>query len=208
MFRDPGYYLILLLFGTGVFGGVMIISNAASIGKGMYLLTPVAAALIVGFLAVANGSGRVFGGSLFDRLGENKVLACLYCLNLLSLLLLIFSRAKIAFVIAVIIVGFCYGACIATIASTINRRYGSRYFTANYAITFIAYSCLTYIAPRIAAGIQSANNGDFTKAFYIAAGVAVIGLGAVTIRIVSGSRKAREKQSALGTEKSTGQARP
>lgn len=189
MFLDPGYYLILLLFGAGVFGGVMIISSAASIAKGMYLLPPVAASLIVGLIAVANGSGRVLGGSLFDKLGENRVLIVLYTVNLLSLLLLVFIKTQIAFAIAAILIGFCYGACIATIASTINKRYGSKYFTANYAITFIAYSCLTYIAPRVAAGIQSANHGDFTKAFYIAAAVSIVGLVAVTIRNIYASRK-------------------
>jgi OFA family oxalate/formate antiporter-like MFS transporter len=54
--------------------------------------------------------------------------------------------------------------------------HGVKHYSANYGIAFSAYSIVSFFAPRIAARIETANNGDYTKAFYTGIAVALTGL--------------------------------
>ena len=55
-------------------------------------------------------------------------------------------------------------------------NFGPKFQGVNYGIVFIGYSTAAFVAPKVTAGIAAANNGDFTKAFYVAIVVAVAGL--------------------------------
>lgn len=73
-------------------------------------------------------------------------------------------------------IGIGYGSCIVSIASVLKKNYGAKYYSVNYGVTFIAYTIVAFFAPRLAANIKTANNGDYTKAFFVAVVLAVIGL--------------------------------
>ncbi|WP_319469915.1 hypothetical protein [uncultured Trichococcus sp.] len=47
----------------------------------------------------------------------------------------------------------------------------------NYGIVFIGFSSAAFVAPKVTASLAAANNGDFTKAFYVAIAVVLLGLG-------------------------------
>ena len=47
---------------------------------------------------------------------------------------------------------------------------------ANYSIIFCGYSVAAFFGPKIAVSIAKSNHGDFSKAFYVAIAVAVVGL--------------------------------
>ena len=51
-------------------------------------------------------------------------------------------------------------------------NFGPKFQGVNYGIVFIGYSTAAFVAPKVTAGIAAANNGDFTKAFYVAIVVA------------------------------------
>jgi OFA family oxalate/formate antiporter-like MFS transporter len=55
-------------------------------------------------------------------------------------------------------------------------NFGPKFQGVNYGIVFIGYSTSAFVAPKVTAGIAAANNGDFTKAFYVAIVVAAAGL--------------------------------
>lgn len=60
--------------------------------------------------------------------------------------------------------------------SLVMDNFGPKFQGVNYGIVFIGYSTAAFVAPKVTAGIAAANNGDFTKAFYVAIVVAVAGL--------------------------------
>jgi len=59
---------------------------------------------------------------------------------------------------------------------SVMDNFGPKFQGVNYGIVFIGYSTAAFVAPKVTAGIAAANNGDFTKAFYVAIVVAVAGL--------------------------------
>jgi OFA family oxalate/formate antiporter-like MFS transporter len=47
----------------------------------------------------------------------------------------------------------------------------------NYGIVFIGFSSAAFVAPKVTASLAAANNGNFTKAFYVVIAVVLLGLG-------------------------------
>ena len=59
----------------------------------------------------------------------------------------------------------------------VMENYGPKNQGVNYGIIFCGYSIAAFFGPKVAANMATANNGDFTKAFYVAIVIAVVGLG-------------------------------
>lgn len=195
MVSHPKFYLIALLFATGAFTGLMVISSASPIGQGMFHLTPSIAALFVSIVTICNGFGRFTGGAMTDRFGAVNVMKVIYILTIVSLVMIATLRSPVAFAISMVGIGLCYGGSIASMTALVNINYGTKHFTTNYGIAFIAFSITTYCAPRIAASIKMANHGDYTKAFYIGIVVALAGFCASLV--YSWQEKRSEKLSFL-----------
>lgn len=177
MLVDYRFYIMAFLFATGTFTGIMVVSNAAPIGQEMYNLPVTYAAIFVGVLSAANGAGRIIGGSISDKIGSNNVFTGVYIATGLALLFLINSRSTIIYAIAVIIIGFSFGSSMVATASLIRSNFGVKYYSSNYAITFVVYTITSFFAPRVAATIKTANNGDYTKSFLL--GIVLVSLGLV-----------------------------
>ncbi|MFA6506123.1 MAG: OFA family MFS transporter [Treponemataceae bacterium] len=172
----PTFYLIVLLFITASFTGLTVISSVSPMAQKMFFLTPQTAALIVGIVSVSNALGRIGGGALNDRIGNANVLAAIYGVSILALLILVTFKTVSAFVPAMVLIGAAYGACMVTFPAIVSTRFGTEGFTANYGVTFFAYALSSFLAPRIAAMIRTANNGDYSAAFIVASFVAAAGL--------------------------------
>ncbi|WP_107995735.1 hypothetical protein [Trichococcus paludicola] len=60
--------------------------------------------------------------------------------------------------------------------------------------SMFGFSSAAFVAPKVTASLAAANNGDFTKAFYVAIAVVLLGLG---LSLVYALRKSATK---LATE--------
>ena len=176
MISDYKYYLIVLIYATGLFSGIMLISNASPIGQGMYHLSSSTAAAFVSIIALGNGFGRIIGGWMNDKFRSVNILTVIYAATGIVLLALVSTKTTIVFAVSIIVIGFSYGACVSTIPAMIIKFYGARNFSANYGVTVIVYSIITLIAPQIAVRIKEANHGDYTRAFYICMVAIIVGL--------------------------------
>jgi OFA family oxalate/formate antiporter-like MFS transporter len=176
MLADADFYVIVLLFILASYTGVTIISSASPIGQAMYGLSPQTAAFCVSIVAMCNGLGRIAGGALNDRVGGANALTIIYLAMLATLAVLIAARTAQAYAAAMVVIGLCYGTCMVTFPAIISTRYGPKHFTANFGLTFVAYSVTAYLAPRAASGIRVAYGGDYTPAFCLAAAACILGL--------------------------------
>jgi MFS transporter, OFA family, oxalate/formate antiporter len=176
MLQDGKFYLIILMFAMGAFSGLMIASNASPIGQSMFGLTAAAAAVYVSVYSLSNTLGRVVWGAVSDKLGQSTTISIMYSVIILTFLVLIFVKSMIGFTLGIVGLGLCFGGVMGVFPSLVMDNFGPRYQGVNYGIVFIGYSTSAFVAPKVTAGISAANNGDFTKAFYVAIAVATCGL--------------------------------
>ena len=176
MLKTPVFYIIISMFFVGAFSGLMIASNARTIGTSMFGLSATAAALYVSLYSIANSSGRFIWGTVSDKIGRSNTLYIIFTVVALALAVLAFVPGQFGFAVGIIGLGICFGGVMGVFPSMVMENYGPVNQGVNYGIVFTGYSVAAYFAPNIASNIATANNGNFATAFYIAIVLAVVGI--------------------------------
>lgn len=186
MIATPVFYLLLVLMASGAMSGLMIAANASQIGQNMFHISAAVAAGCVGLYAASNATGRFFWGAVSDRIGGANTLIAIFALVAAMLGVLASSSSFAGFVIGLCGIGLGFGGVMGVFPSIVAARFGVKYFGENYGIMFCGYATAAFLGPRLGASMAALNGGDFTKAFYVAILVCVLGLGlALVLRSVT-----------------------
>lgn len=177
MLKSPIFYVVISMFFVGAFSGLMIASQASPIGQSMFGLSASTAALYVSLYSIANSSGRLIWGSVSDKIGRSKTLLIIYSVVAAALFVLTVLPGQLGFTIGIIGLGICFGGVMGVFPSIVMENYGPANQGVNYGIVFTGYSLAAFFAPRVAVQIATANNGNYSQAFYVAIILALIGLG-------------------------------
>lgn len=177
MLADPAFYLMLALLCCGAFSGLMIISQASSIGQNMIGFSAAKAAAAVSALALFNALGRVLSGFVSDKLGRVNTLEIICLISLGGLLMLYFAGPgnSLLFLAAVSVVGFSFGSFMGIYPGFTADRFGTKNNSVNYGIMFIGFSLAGIFAPPAAAKAFR-ETGSYKQAFITAMVVAAAGL--------------------------------
>jgi MFS transporter, OFA family, oxalate/formate antiporter len=190
MIADPLFYLLLIMLTIGTSAGLMIISQASMLAQEVAGVSPSKAAFAVSAIAVANTSGRIIWGWISDKAGRYNVLPVMYGISALMMVLLssVGEGQFVKFVLFVSATGFCFGGFMGVFPALTADSFGIKNNGINYGFIFSGFAIGGYIGPILAATVKSANNGDYTNAFYISAVMSVFGI-LLTILIRSINKK-------------------
>lgn len=175
MLQTPQFYMIFLMLFTGAFSGLMIASNASVIGQQMFGISATTAAFYVSLYSLSNCMGRVILGTVSDKIGRNNALGIIFGVIIIAFFLLVTLSSQIGFALGIIILGLCFGGVMGVFPPIVMENYGPKNQGVNYGIIFCGYSAAAFFGPRVAVSMATSNAGDFTNAFYVAIGVAIIG---------------------------------
>ncbi len=189
MIKRPLFYVIACMFLIGALSGMMVTSNASVIGQTMFGLTAATAALYVSLYSLSNCLGRIFWGAVSDRIGRTKCLMAIYLVIAAMMLIIALSTSVAGFAVAIVGIGLCFGGTMGIFPSIVGEKFGMKYYGVNYGVTFIGYSGAAFFGPRIANSVAAANDGMFTKAFYIALVISLVGLALTFIYKSMDSKK-------------------
>lgn len=176
MFSNYKFYIILAIFGIGTLSGLMIVSHASTIGQNMYGLTAAVAAVYVSMYSLSNCLGRLFWGTISDKIGRYWALSAIFLVITFMLFMMTIGNGATIFAIAVVGMGLCFGGVMGIVPSVVMENFGAKYYGVNYGIIFSGYSLAAFFGPRIGSQMAEANNGDFTQAFVIAMICGLFGL--------------------------------
>src|SRR5947209_18051821 len=110
-----------------VSAGIMIISQASPMAQQLVGMTPVAAAGMVGVIAIFNGAGRVLWAWISDLIGRAAVYFALYCIQAVIFLVLTRLHSVTLFSAIVALIGLCYGGDCGTMPSFTADFLGHHY---------------------------------------------------------------------------------
>jgi MFS transporter, OFA family, oxalate/formate antiporter len=157
MLRTPQFPMIWFMYACGAGAGLMVIAKLASIAKeqaGFDL-----GFLLVAFLVIGNGAGRIGAGMLSDKIGRKNTL--FICFVVQAVLIMLLSQVKIGTFMASApilvaisaLIGANYGANLALFPSLTKDFYGLKNFGVNYGLVFTAWGVggfmLAYLAGKI-----------------------------------------------------------
>ncbi|UCZ51614.1 OFA family MFS transporter [Bacillus shivajii] len=182
MFKTRQFYFLWSIFLFGSMSGLMVISYAVDIGVDLASLDIETAANAVMVIALFNAAGRIVLGKISDSIGRSNTLMVIYGLTTLVMVYMstgILSYAT--FMVAVSVIGFCFGGFLAVFPSITADYYGTKNMGSNYGIMYQAYGLSAFAGPFII------NLIPFQQAFLLSA--LVCGVSMVIAKVITVPQK-------------------
>ncbi len=180
MLATPTFYALWISYCLGATAGLMVISQLVPFARSAGM-TAAAAAFAVTVGAFGNAGGRILSGWMSDTMGRLPTLRIMILLSALAMpALFIWREQAMLLYLLVAVVYWCYGTQLSVFASTTADFYGTRHLGLNYGLLFTAWGAAGILGPATAARVFD-RFGAYRYAFFIAAGLAVIALGALAV---------------------------
>lgn len=176
MLKTPKFYILWAMYTIGCISGLMIIGHASPIAQEKIGLTPQVAAVAVSVIAIANTSGRLFWGTVSDKIGRYVALVCMYVLSSIMLILLANATNYTMFILATCGIALSFGGFMGIFPSITADNFGAKNLGINYGVIFTAFGLAAIFGPRIAAVVKQSSGGEYGKAFIIASALNIIGM--------------------------------
>jgi OFA family oxalate/formate antiporter-like MFS transporter len=174
------FWVLYVMYISGAFSGLMIISQASPIAQTMAKLTPAIAVGIVASMGLSNALGRVFWGFISDKIGRLGALFLMFtATSAVMFALPLMALEHQSLLVAVLIVSACYGGYLGIFPSVCADYFGLKNLTVNYALLFSAFSIAAIAGPMVGAKIFL-KTGSYANAFIIAGVVSAAG-GLLTV---------------------------
>jgi len=174
--QTGSFWTLWVIYFIGAAAGLMIIGQAVPIGVEVAKLDKATAAAGLGTMALLNGIGRLFWGSVSDKLGRTKtIIACFVMYILAFVFVLPNSNTFMLWLVGVCAVGFAYGGYLALMPSLTADYFGTKSLGANYGYLFSAWGIAGVCGPFMIDFIKT-STGAFTNAMYVTAGACVVGI--------------------------------
>jgi len=171
------FYVLWFMYACGAGAGLMIISMLAKIASVQAGLT--LGAVMVGVLAVGNGTGRIVAGFASDKLGRTVTMVASFVSQAVLIFLLSQTTAEsllgnvAVFGLISALIGANYGANLALFPSVIKDYYGLKSLGVNYGLMFTAWGFGGFMLSLLAGWAYDAT-GSFGFAYYCSAGLLVV----------------------------------
>lgn len=138
--RRKEFYALWLLFFINILAGISLISNASILIQDRFLgISAMAAANIVGIMAVCNGLGRLLWSSLSDFTGRPAVFSGILFLQVFLFIGLNYTNHLFLFQALLFVIISCYGAGFACMPAYIADLFGLRHVNAIFGVMLTAW---------------------------------------------------------------------
>jgi len=197
--RQPGFWLLWLIYFIGAGAGLMVISSVSGMAK---KTMGDQAFIAVAVMAMGNAAGRILAGLLSDRIGRRWTLMLVLLVQAALMFIAIpvtatAEGAKFIIVLLATFIGFNYGANLSLFPSFTKDLWGLKNFGMNYGVLFTAWGVGGFALSRLqamlfAASKDAAGHGNYASSF-ISAGVLLLVGGALTLLIRSAPAAQQDK---------------
>jgi OFA family oxalate/formate antiporter-like MFS transporter len=166
--HSPQWYALWSILFLNTCAGISIISQASPMAQEMSRATAAAAAGLVGFISIANGSGRLLWAWLSDAVGRRQVFLAMFLLQAVVFLLLsrvhsFDSLGGLAFVVLL-----CYGGGFGTMPAFAADLFGPANVGSIYGLMLTAWGFAAVAGPTLIAYIRQ-TTGEYVEALDVIA---------------------------------------
>ena len=159
----PQLYLLWLLLFLNVTAGILIISNAVPIYSDLTGLAAAVVAPIYGLLAIFNGLGRFFWGSVSDRIGRGMTYTVMYLIQVVIFFTLGSQHSPALVGLGFAVVLLCYGGGFGVMPSFTADYFGTKHLGQIYGYILTAWGFGGLVGPLVASFVKD-HTGSFTGA--------------------------------------------
>lgn len=176
MVKQPLFYVLFAALMVSSTSGLMVTGHASDIGQELAHLTASEGAIMVSVMAFGSFLGRFGFGFLSDAIGRYNALIISLVINAVVMVLLLgHATTFITFLLAVSVVGACFGGTMSIVPAIVGDAFGSANFGQNYSFVYPGYTVASFIGPMVAASTVE-TLGTYVPAFTVAGAISVIGI--------------------------------
>lgn len=185
--KTPQFWLIWCLLCVNVTAGIGVLGQASAMSQEMFpgLITPVAAAGLVGLMSLFNMGGRFAWATTSDYIGRRNTYFIFMALGFVLYCLVPTTGSigsVLAFVLCFLVIISMYGGGFATVPAYLRDMFGTRYVGAIHGLLLTAWSAAGVLGPVLVNYIREYNvvhgvpNAQaYNTTMYIMAALLVIG---------------------------------
>lgn len=177
MLKSPVFYLLICIYAIGACGGLMVISQTSNMAQEMIHVSAQTAAVGVSLVALGNTVGRLFWGTVSDKVGRYNVLPVIFIL--MAVFLFIFSGSSegqwVRFVLSLVMIGISFGGLLSIFPAVTTEIWGAANSGSNYGLMFCGYALGSFIGPRIAVTCRDMTSVPYSVGLIAATCLCVIG---------------------------------
>lgn len=173
MLKESNFWILWTVYIFAATSGMMIIGHAANIANTYSLGDGAFVVMIVG---LANTLGRVFWGSVSDRIGRYKTVLAMFVVSAAGLILVNLSETigAVLGITGLVFIALSFGGFLGSFPGITAENWGSTNSATNYGWMFTAYGIAAVVGPSIGSNIREAS-GSYSLALIIATVMAVLG---------------------------------
>lgn len=172
--RLPRWYVLWLILALNVTAGAALISVASPLAQKFTGATPAAAAVLVSFIGIFNGVGRLFWGWLSDGIGRPFAFLSMFIIQVIVFAFLpSVSNFAVLFIPAAII-ALCYGGGFGTMPAFAADFFGPKNAGTIYGAMLTAWSAGGIVGPLLITAFGTTKNPDYATPLYIIAGLMLV----------------------------------
>lgn len=170
------FYILWGILFLNVTAGIAIISNLSPMAQQQLSLSDPAlmAGRIVAVAALFNGLGRLFWGSLSEKIGRTTAFLLIFGTQIPLFILLPHITSTAIFTIICCYILLCYGGGFGTMPSFAADTFGAKHIGSIYGPILFAWGTAGAVGPMLMEWVKKTSN-SFSMALYIAAGILALG---------------------------------
>lgn len=182
MLRTPQFWLLWTMFVLAATAGLMTLGILKTfLQAANTTIDDTMAASIVGILALFNAGGRIFWGTVSDKINRTPTMLIMFGVLALAMLSFGFMTEILILTMVACVIGLCFGGNFALFPSTTADYFGTNNVGSNYGFVFSAYGVagiLGALIPGVVIEVVKSTSTTITGASYMPAFL-ICGLGAI-----------------------------
>ena len=200
MLKTPQFYMLWSVFIFSALAGLMVIYCIRLFGIDALTYNGVTeagavAGTAMAWYAIFNGLGRIFWGSLSDKIGRRNSILAMTILQGLAMLSVyhgfITFASSTGLILCASIIGFNFGGNFALIPAATADYFGNKNVGANYGYVFTAYGIAGILGPQLAGYFKDASvSGEVSNPSHWMAPFIVAGLSCFVAFVIIALTKA------------------
>ncbi len=147
--RDPQWYLLWSILALNVTAGAALIAVAAPLAQDFAGVDARSAAFLVSIISIFNGIGRLFWGSLSDRIGRPATFFGIFALQVIAFAALSSVSDFGVLLVTAAVIALCYGGGFGTMPAFAADIFGSKNAGTIYGAMLTAWSAGAIAGPML-----------------------------------------------------------
>ena len=141
------------MLALNVTAGAALISVAAPLAQELTQVGPALGAVAVCLISLFNGAGRLFWGTMSDRIGRSRAFMAMFLLQAIAFALLPVTDQFWLLLVPVALIALCYGGGFGTMPAFATDVFGAKNAGTIYGAMLTAWSAGAIVGPLLIAAV-------------------------------------------------------